>query len=63
MSLGRAAPLSRAVQPPSGGRVVALPRVGGLDQTREPRDCLTSSWPPHVSAHNLSSAASGRTAM
>jgi hypothetical protein len=30
MSLGRDAPVARAVQPPSGGRVVALPRVGGL---------------------------------
>ena len=30
MSLGRDAPIARAVQPPSGGRVVALPRVGGL---------------------------------
>ena len=30
MSLARDAPVSRAVQPPSGGRVVALPRVGGL---------------------------------
>jgi hypothetical protein len=30
MSLARDAPVSRAVQPPSGGKVVALPRVGGL---------------------------------
>jgi transposase InsO family protein len=30
MSLGRDVPLSRAVQPPSRGTVVALPRVGGL---------------------------------
>jgi transposase InsO family protein len=30
MSLGRDAPVARAVQPPSGGRVVELPRVGGL---------------------------------
>jgi transposase InsO family protein len=30
MSLDRDAPVARAVQPPSGGRVVALPRVGGL---------------------------------
>jgi putative transposase len=30
MSLDRDAPDARAVQPPSGGRVVALPRVGGL---------------------------------
>jgi transposase InsO family protein len=30
MSLGRDAPVARAVQPPSGGRIVALPRVGGL---------------------------------
>ena len=30
MSLGRDAPVARAVQPPSGGKVVALPRVGGL---------------------------------
>ncbi|HXN34265.1 MAG TPA: integrase core domain-containing protein [Polyangiaceae bacterium] len=30
MSLARDAPVARAVQPPSGGRVVALPRVGGL---------------------------------
>jgi hypothetical protein len=30
MALGREAPVVRAVQPPSGGKVVALPRVGGL---------------------------------
>jgi putative transposase len=30
MSLDRDAPVARAVQPPSGGRLVALPRVGGL---------------------------------
>jgi transposase InsO family protein len=30
MSLDCDAPVARAVQPPSGGRVVALPRVGGL---------------------------------
>jgi hypothetical protein len=30
MALGRDAPITRAVQPPSGGRVVSLPRVGGL---------------------------------
>jgi putative transposase len=30
MSLDRDAPVARAVQPPSAGRVVALPRVGGL---------------------------------
>jgi putative transposase len=30
MSLDRDAPVARAVQPPSGGTVVALPRVGGL---------------------------------
>ncbi len=30
MSLDRDAPVARAVQPPSGGRVVALRRVGGL---------------------------------
>ncbi len=30
MSLGGDAPVARAVEPPSGGRVVALPRVGGL---------------------------------
>jgi putative transposase len=30
MSLDRDAPVERAVQPPSGGRVVSLPRVGGL---------------------------------
>lgn len=30
MSLDRDAPVARAVQPPSGGRVVALARVGGL---------------------------------
>jgi hypothetical protein len=30
MSLGRDTPVTRAVERPSGGRVVALPRVGGL---------------------------------
>jgi len=30
ISLDRDAPVARAVQPPSAGRVVALPRVGGL---------------------------------
>jgi putative transposase len=30
MSLDCDAPVARAVQPPSAGRVVALPRVGGL---------------------------------
>lgn len=30
MALGRDAPVARAVQPPSGGKVVSLPRVGGL---------------------------------
>jgi transposase InsO family protein len=30
MSLDWDSPVSRAVQPPSQGRVVALPRVGGL---------------------------------
>jgi putative transposase len=30
MSLDRDAPVERAVQPPSGGRVVSVPRVGGL---------------------------------
>src|SRR5258708_13182052 len=30
MSLDRDAPVARAVQPPSAGRVGALPRVGGL---------------------------------
>jgi transposase InsO family protein len=30
MSLDRDAPVARAVQPPSAGRVVAFPRVGGL---------------------------------
>jgi hypothetical protein len=29
MSIGRDAPVARAVQPPSRGRVVSLPRVGG----------------------------------
>ena len=41
MSLGRDAPLSRAVQPPSRGRVVALPRVGGLHH-RYSRGCVTA---------------------
>jgi transposase InsO family protein len=30
MSLGGDAPVARAVEPPSAGEVVALPRVGGL---------------------------------
>ena len=30
MALGRDAPVTRAVQPPSGGKIVSLPRVGGL---------------------------------
>jgi transposase InsO family protein len=30
MSLGADAPVARAVEPPSAGEVVALPRVGGL---------------------------------
>jgi hypothetical protein len=30
MSLGGDAPISRLVEPPPRGRVVALPRVGGL---------------------------------
>ncbi len=30
MSLDRDAPVARAVQPPSGGKVVSLPRVGGF---------------------------------
>jgi hypothetical protein len=30
MSLDRDAPVTRTVQPPSAGRVVALPRVGAL---------------------------------
>ena len=30
MALGRDAPITRTVQPPSGGKVVSLPRVGGL---------------------------------
>jgi transposase InsO family protein len=30
MALDRDPPVSRAVQPPSSGRIVALPRVGGL---------------------------------
>ncbi len=33
------APKTRAVQPPSGGKIVSLPRVGGLHHaTREPRE-------------------------
>jgi putative transposase len=30
MSLDRDAPMTRAVQPPAGGKVVSFPRVGGL---------------------------------
>jgi putative transposase len=30
MALDRDTPVARAVQPPSGGKVVSLPRVGGL---------------------------------
>ena len=30
MALDRDAPVARAVQPPSGGRVISLPRMGGL---------------------------------
>jgi transposase InsO family protein len=30
MSLNRDAPLTRAVEPPSAGAIVALPRIGGL---------------------------------
>jgi hypothetical protein len=31
MSLNRDAPIPRAVEPPSAGKVVALPRVSGLN--------------------------------
>ena len=37
LSLGKDAPEPRAVQPPSMGRIVALPEVGGLDHRYERR--------------------------
>jgi putative transposase len=30
MSLDRDAPMARAIQPPSRGRIISLPRIGGL---------------------------------
>jgi hypothetical protein len=30
MSLNRDAPFTRAVEPPSAGHIIALPRIGGL---------------------------------
>ena len=46
MSLGRDALFARAVQPPSGGSFVALPRFGrSTTVTRGLRDCRTSIWP------------------
>jgi hypothetical protein len=43
ISLDRDAPVARAVQPPSVGRLVALPRVGGLHDrySRAARICRT----------------------
>jgi hypothetical protein len=52
MALDRDAAITRTVQPPSGGKVVSLPRIGGLPPLLEGRaNCRTGSSSRQVNSH------------